>query len=182
MIPPGVPARTLPHGDRGRRWVWPDGEQTVEPDNLLLYAASSTTSEPGASSITFDGITLEAPTISGADQIGDWAQDINKRGDGDDVTLRWSNPIEKARVRLSMTDCTGSHGGIGEAEIECEGPDTGELVLPGAFLDALDAGDWTHGECGSHPFERYHAAAIVGDDTVRYETVGDAGFFYRPDW
>ena len=81
-----------------------------------------------------------------------------------------------------MTDCTGSHGGLAAAELECEGPDTGDLVIPGAFLDVMDAGDWSHGECGSHAFERYHSAALEDDDTVRLETVGDAGFFYRPDW
>ena len=110
--------------------------------------------------------------------IRPWDEVIRDRGDGD-ATLRWSNPVPGARIRLHMTDCVGSHGGIAAAEIECEGPDSGGLVLPGAYLDLFDAGDWTHGECGSHTFERYQPA-VAGD--LRLETVADGGLFYRPDW
>jgi hypothetical protein len=79
-----------------------------------------------------------------------------------------------------MTDCTGSHGGFADAEIECEGPDTGELVIPGTFLDALEAGNWGQGECGLHTFDRYHSATPEGDTTVRFETVGPGDVFYFP--
>ncbi|MBT3222533.1 MAG: hypothetical protein HN348_25955, partial [Proteobacteria bacterium] len=98
----------------------------------------------------------------------------------DDAVLRWKNPVENARIRLHMTDCLGTHGGLAEAEIECEGPDTGELVIPGKYLDMLDDGDWSHGECGTHTFARYHSAAPEGDDTMRFETIGNEGLFYRP--
>jgi len=169
--------------DRGALdWTWPDGQQTVQPDALLGYYATGSASDTGEVTIEVDGMTLEAPSTERPEQDGDWNNVLSGRNAGEDATLRWKNPYEHARVRVRMTDCIGSHGGLAPAEIECEGPDTGELVLPGAFVDALDAGDWSHGECGSHDFERYHAAAPVGDDTIRFETVSDAGFFYRPGW
>jgi hypothetical protein len=168
--------------DRGEiHWMWPDGEQDVAPDALLGYYASGAATEAGEAKISFEELSLSAPTIDSTEAVGDWASIIRARGAGNAV-LEWSNPVEHARVRLFMTDCTGSHGGIGAAELECEGPDTGEMVLPGSFLDALDAGDWTHGECGSHTLERYYAAAPDGDDTIRFETVAETGMFYRPDF
>lgn len=163
-------------------WTWPDGELVVEPDSLGGYYGQGTTSEAGPVTISVDGITLEAPTIDPPQPEDDWGEVVGGRGDGGAV-LRWSNPVDKARVRLHMTDCTGSHGGIGAAELQCEGPDTGELVIPAAFLDALDAGNWTRGECGSHRFDRFHAAT---DDLqaphTRLLTLGRGDFFYRPDF
>jgi hypothetical protein len=168
--------------DRGTlRWTWPDGEQEVVPNEWYGYWASGSASSQGEVSIEVEGLLLEAPTIDTMEPDGDWADAVSSRGDGD-ATLRWSNPVLDARVRLHMTDCTGSHGGLAAAEVECEGPDTGSLVIPGAFLDSLDAGDWSHGECGSHELHRYHAATPEGDTTVRLETRGPSGFFYRPDW
>ncbi len=171
--------------DRGEMvWVWPDGDQQVAPDALLSYAAEGEAFQTGEASISFEEVELESPMIEAAEPVEDWSSALVQRGDGDGV-LRWSNPVEHARVRLYMTDCAGSHGGVGVAELECEGPDTGELTVAGSFLDALDAGDWTHGECGSHTFERYHAAAPVVaeeiDASIRFETVGDAGLFYWPE-
>ncbi len=166
--------------DRGDLlWTWPDGEQTVEPDDLFGYYATGAASTAGDVTIEVDGLVLTAPTIDGPEPVGAWDQAVATRGPGD-ATLRWSNPIEDARVRLHMTDCVGSHGGFAAAEIECEGPDTGELVLPDAFLTALEAGDWSRGECGSHTFDRYHAAAPEGAPGTRFETIGPGGFFYFP--
>ncbi len=168
--------------DRGELlWTWPDGEQTVTPDATLGYWATGSTSTDGDVSIAIDGLELTVPTIDTMDPDGDWARAIDNRGGGD-ATLRWRNPILDARVRLFMTDCTGTHGGVAAAEIECEGPDTGELVIPGSYLDAIEAGDWSHGECGSHDLERYHAATPADDTTTRLESVGDGGLFWRPDW
>jgi hypothetical protein len=165
--------------DRGELdWSWPDGEQTVEPDDILGYWGTGAAESAGDVSITGEDISLTSPTIDSAEPVGAWDQLLEDRAG--DVTLRWSNPIQDARVRLFMTDCTGSHGGFADAEIECEGPDTGELVIPGTFLDLLEAGDWSRGECGSHTFDRYHSAAPDGDTTVRFETIGPGGFFYFP--
>ncbi len=166
--------------DRGdMEWSWPDGEQTVSPDSLLGYYATGSASTAGEVTLTGDGLALQASIIEPADATGSWEQALANRGDADGV-LRWSNPVLDARVRLHMTDCVGSHGGLSAAEIECEGPDTGELVIPDSFLTLLEAGDWSHGECGSHTFDRYHAAAPEGDTTVRFETIGPSGFFYFP--
>jgi hypothetical protein len=54
-------------------------------------------------------------------------------------------------------------------------------VLPGAFLDRLDAGSWSRGECGSHALERYRVASPEGDASLRLETIARANFLYRPD-
>ncbi len=170
--------------DRGDLlWTWPDGEQTVTPDEWFGYFAIGSASTQGDVSIELDDLALTASTIGPPVADGDWYDAITLRGLGD-ATLRWLDPIEGARIRLHMTDCTGSHGGIAAAEIECEGPDSGELVIPGTFLTTLEAGDWSHGECGSHTFERYHASAPDDDPLTRLETIGAGGVFYFPgsDW
>ena len=160
-------------------WTWPDGEESIEPSDWFSYWATGTTSSEGDVSIAVDAFTLTAPTITAMEATGDWARAIETGGD-DDAVLQWSNPVLHARVRLHMTDCQGSHGGIAAAELECEGPDTGELVIPNAYLDAIEQGDWSHGECGSHTWERYHAATPEGDDTLRLETIGPGGLFWFP--
>lgn len=168
--------------DRGTlTWTWPDGSRSIQPDGVLSYYADGGATQHGTTSIAVDGIELVLPTATQPIHDGDWAQDIQSRGAGADVTLRWTNPVEDARVRLHMTDCTGSHGGLAAAELECEAPDTGELVVPGAFLDIMVDADWTHGECGSHIFQRYHRATAPTEST-RFETIGDGGFFWRPDF
>ncbi len=166
--------------DRGDlSWTWPDGEQMVSPDGALAYFATGATSSEGEVSIEVEGLALAASTVGVPMEDGSWVGAITSRGSGD-ATLRWLDPILGARIRLHMTDCTGSHGGFAAAEIECEGPDSGELVLPGAFLDALEAGDWSHGECGSHTFERYHASAADDEPETRLETLAPGSLFYFP--
>jgi len=160
-------------------WTWPDGEQTVTPDEFSGYYATGSASTEGDVSIEVGDYALTAPTIGPPAAVGSWVTAITTRGAGD-ATLRWQDPIQDARVRLWMSDCTASHGGLAAAEIECEGPDTGELVVPGDFLDVLEDGDWSHGECGSHDFQRYHAAAPADDATVRLETLSDGGLYYFP--
>jgi hypothetical protein len=170
--------------DRGDLlWTWPDGEQTVVPDEWFGYFATGSASSEGDVSIEVEDLALSASTIGPPVADGDWVDAITSRGTSD-ATLRWLDPIEGARIRLHMTDCMGSHGGLADAEIECEGPDSGELAVPGTFLDALEAGDWSHGECGSHTFERYHASAPDDDPLTRLETIGAGGLFYFPgsDW
>ena len=166
--------------DRGDlSWTWPDGEQTVAPDEYNGYYATGPASSEGEVSIQVDDLALTASTIGPPQEDGSWVDAIVSRG-SDDAILRWLDPILDARIRLHMTDCTGSHGGFAAAEIECEGPDTGELVVPGPFLDALESGDWSHGECGSHDLERYHASAPDDDPLTRLETIGSGSLFYFP--
>ena len=160
-------------------WSWPDGEQTVEPTDWYAYWATGSASGEGDVTVELAAFTLSAPTITSMDPVRDWDRVIESRGDGD-AALQWTNPVLDARVRLHMTDCEGSHGGIAAAELECEGPDTGELVIPGSYLSAIEQGDWSHGECGSHTWERYHAATPEGDDTLRFETIGPSGLFWFP--
>jgi hypothetical protein len=169
--------------DRGPiDWEWPGGRQTVSAaSGTLSYHGVGAASETGDVSVRVDGITLSAPNDHAPAADGDWTAALAARAPGGDVALRWTNPSPGARIRLHMTDCTGSHGGLAAAELECEGPDTGELVLPGAFLARIDAGDWSRGECGAHPFERYRVATPDGDDSFRFETVAKAGLFYRPE-
>jgi hypothetical protein len=61
-----------------------------------------------------------------------------------------------------------------------EGPDSGELVIPGELLDIFDEGNRGRGEDGSHTFDRYHAANPQADTTVRLESVGPGGLYYFP--
>jgi quercetin dioxygenase-like cupin family protein len=176
----GTCLRTPRRVDRGAlMWTWPDGMDTVAADGVRSYFAEGGATRHGLTSIEVDGISLELPTATQPMHDGDWAQLIESRAAGADVALRWTNPTDDARVRLHMTDCTGSHGGIAAAELECEGPDTGELVVPGALLDIMVDADWSRGECGSHRFERYHRA-VAPSESMRLETVGDGGFFWRP--
>jgi hypothetical protein len=172
------PTRT----DRGPiDWTWPGGRQTVPASETLGYHAIGQAQSAGEVVVSVDGLTLRAPSDRAPEPDADWSRAVATRAASGDVTLRWTNPTPAARIRLHMTDCVGSHGGFAPAEIECEGPDSGALLLPGPFLDRLDAGDWSHGECGSHIFERYYVATAEGDDSFRLETIAPANFFYRPE-
>lgn len=82
------------------------------------------------------------------------------------------------RIRLHMTDCTGSHGCFAAAELECEGPDSGALSCPEpSSIDSTPE----RGECGAHTFERYRITSPVGDASLRLETIARADFSYRPE-
>ncbi len=167
--------------DRGTLlWSWPGRERRIEAveEHDFRYDATDTISETGMVSVSFEDVTLSAPIVEEPVPEGDWYALLETR-DGD-VVLRWSNPAQNARIRLYMTDCEGTHGGIANSEIECEGPDTGTLTLPGAFLDALESGSWGRGECGEHVLQRYYAAAPENNDLIRFETLGAVRFYYFP--
>ena len=160
-------------------WTWPDGEEVVSPDRTLGYFATGTATAAGEVSIEVEDFALTSSTIGSPEERGSWLDAIISRGSGDAV-LRWKEPILHARIRLHMTDCIVSHGGFAAAEIECEGPDTGELIVPGSFLDEVEAGDWNHTQCGDHSFDRYHASSPDDDTLTRLETVGPGTLFYHP--
>ena len=102
--------------DRGDLlWTWPDGEQTVTPDAAHGYFATGSPSTEGEVSIEVDGLALTASTIGPPVEDGSWIDAITSRG-ASDAVLRWQDPILDARIRLHMTDCTGTHGGIAAAE------------------------------------------------------------------
>lgn len=166
--------------DRGPiNWTWPEGQQTATASSVVRYRAVGAAREPGEVVVQVAGLTLRAPSDHPPAADTDWAAAIATRAVGADVSLRWTNPRPNARIRLHMTDCVGSHGGLAAVEIECQSADTGVLVLPGTFLDRLDAGDWSRGECGSNELERYYIDTADGDDTFRFETIASTGFLYR---
>ncbi len=125
--------------------------------------------------------SLEAcapPTIT---PVGDWSALMEARAAGADVTLTWSAPVAGARVYLRMTTGIGTHGGVSPVEIECEGPDTGTLTLPGAYLDALYADGWSCGECGDNTLRRYFAAETqAADATLQLRVMSETTFWFRP--
>ena len=54
-----------------------------------------------------------------------------------------TSPCSRARCSMASAasftprpkTCVGTRGGISPVEVECEGPDTGELTIPGAYCD-----------------------------------------------
>lgn len=124
---------------------------------------------------------LEVCPITAPTPADDWSALLAARAPGQDVALTWSDPVDSARIYLRMTTGIGTHGGISPVEIECEGPDVGTLVLPGAYLDALYADGWSCGECGGNDLVRYHAAEVdAGGTTVQLRAEASAGFWFIP--
>jgi hypothetical protein len=133
--------------------------------------------------VTASGFELSAPLSPALKPMGDWSELAKLRAPGEDLALGWSNPVDTARFYLRMTTCVGTHGGISPVEIECEGTDTGELVIPGAYLDALYAQGWGHGECGGNTIWRYHASQTgCGDSAVQLRAESPASFWFNPDF
>lgn len=124
---------------------------------------------------------LSVSKVSAPIPSSDWAQQMSTRGTGGDVILQWTNPDPTARIYLRMTTGVGTHGGISPVEVECEGPDVGELRLPGAYLDALYAQGWSCGECGGNDLWRYHAATADGPNPIQFRVQARTTFFYHPN-
>lgn len=157
----------------------PDGidgyfvDSTQEPDHDAPLALAATA---GADVPAF---TAQTCPVVPVDPAADWSALLDARGPGEDVVLRWSNAQEGARVRLRMTTGIGTHGGISPVEVECEGPDTGALTLPGAYLDALYADGWACGECGGNDLVRYRSGA-AGDRGAWFTSEAVTSFWYIP--
>jgi hypothetical protein len=127
------------------------------------------------------GFELEARLSPAPEPTSDWTVLAELRAPAEDLALGWSNPVDTARFYLRMTTCIGTHGGISPVEIECEGPDTGLLTIPGAYLDALYAQGWGHGECGVNTVWRYHASQVgCGDSAVQLRAESPASFYLNP--
>jgi hypothetical protein len=134
----------------------------------------------GAEVPAFD---VEACPVTAPEAIGEWSELLGARAPGEDVTLTWSNPDPGARIYLRMTTGIGTHGGISPVEVECEGPDTGSLTLPGAYLDALYAEGWSCGECGDNRLFRYATGEVeAGGITVQLRVQGAQGFWFHPNF
>jgi hypothetical protein len=101
---------------------------------------------------------------------------------GDDLVLSWTDIEPGARIYLHMTTGIGTHGGISPVEIECEGQDRGELVIPREFLSALACpGCWSCGECGYHDLIRYHTdEKTEGGKIVRLSNIQLQSFGFFP--
>ena len=127
------------------------------------------------------GFELRACVFDEPAPADDWNALLAARRPGEDVVLRWSNPVGAARVYLRMTTGIGTHGGISPVEIECEGPDVGSLKLPGAYLDDLYKDGWSCGECGSNQLFRYHADQTgTGGAGVQLRAGSSADFGFIP--
>lgn len=152
------------------------------------YWASESIGDPGArATLTGTGgevgpfelsVCVPEPVVPAKD----WSQMMTDRGPGEDVTLTWNNAVPGARVYLHMTTGIGTHGGISPVEVECEGPDSGALTLPGAYLDQLYApGSWSCGECGDNQLKRYFAAdAPVAPGKLRFRAEAWTGLYFHP--
>jgi hypothetical protein len=140
--------------------------------------ASVTLSAPGDAAPAFDLVACLSPAPR---PTSEWNQLLQRRTAGEDVELAWSNPVPTARVYLRMTTCIGTHGGISPVEVECEAPDVGKLILPGAYLDALYEDGWGRGECGGNDVRRYHASQSgSGDEAVQLRAESIASFWFQP--
>lgn len=165
------------------------GPITVEPTDYGTYFwqteelkaadAAATIGVKATGSIPFD---LSAGKVTAPTPDGDWVALLTAREDGADVTLSWTDPDPGARVYLRMTTGVGTHGGISPVEIECEGPDTGSLRLPGAWLDALYAKGWSCGECGGNDLWRTRAATSDGAIPVQFRVQARTQFWYHPNF
>jgi hypothetical protein len=152
-------------------YYWSSENAGPYGDNVTLSASGG---EPGDFELTACIPAAMAPTA-------EWSQLMEARADGEDVTLEWSNPLPGARIYTRMTTGIGTHGGISPVEVECEGPDTGSLTLPGAYLDQLFADGWGCGECGDNKLFRYYSAdATVAPGTVRFRGETYTYFFFHP--
>ena len=148
-----------------------------------LYEGHVTTDEVSLSASGEDAgaFQLTACTATAPIPQHDWSAAIDERAADANVTLTWSNPVPTARIYLRMTTGIGTHGGVSPVEIECEGPDTGSLTLPSAYLDALYAQGWSCGECGGNVLWRYHANETEVDGRiVQFRASAGVDFWYHP--
>ena len=102
--------------------------------------------------------------------------------DGDDVTLSWGAADPDTRVRLWLPSPNNGHGLPSNFVIECEGPDTGSLVIPQAIVEAFPANPRAEicvgHDCPLSWFMRYSAdtqTTTAGD--IRLEVASSASFF-----
>lgn len=159
-------------------WAFPGGSVDVDPDVTNYYYNDASGVAEGAHSVSGAGFSATIEPVDWLIPTESWDDLLANRQTGETVTLRWSNPDPQSFVKMRLTDCTGSHGGLAPYELSCEAADTGELVLDGHLLDIFASGDWNRGECGSHALKRFRRVAL-GDDAVLESTI-DANFFWYP--
>jgi hypothetical protein len=168
---PGGPIAIEPTSD-GAYWYQTEAVKSDGTETVTLTA-------PGADA---SGFSLQAKAVEAPEPEGDWSALLAARAPGEDVTLTWTDPTADARVYIRMTTGIGTHGGISPVEIECEGPDTGSLLLPGAYLDALYAEGWSCGECGDNTLWRYRADVTATEPHVQLRVQSRASFYHHPNF
>lgn len=84
------------------------------------------------------GLELRACVPAPLVPAGDWDALFRERARAQPVTLTWEDPVETARVQLWLAPEAHGSQDLG-IWIECDGPDTGELQLPGPWLDEVFA-------------------------------------------
>lgn len=133
---------------------------------------------PGAIGPSFE---LSSKVPAAVEEANSWDNAMEDRAQGEDATLMWKSPVPGARYYLRMTTGIGTHGGISPAEVECEGPDTGSLTLPGSYLDELYSAGWSCGECGSNEFIRYRVAETESEGLkIEVRTAVPYSFYFHP--
>jgi hypothetical protein len=162
------------------------GSVQIQPDALdgyLLELDGQVTGEItlSAAGDEVPGFEVSSCAVAELQPTSDWSALLAERAEGEDVVLEWGDPDPAARLQLRMTTGVATHGGIAHAEVECEGPDTGSLTLPGPFLDALYAEGWSCGECGGNLLVRYRAGSVeAGGHPVHLSAQTGAWFWYIP--
>jgi hypothetical protein len=105
------------------------------PTDLFDAGDAVTASAQGADIPAFTlaatGVATLGATLSGTCE-NEWH--IQR---GQDAVIQWSDPVVGTRVRLRLPSENAGHGLPSLGVIECEGPDTGELRVPAALIDAM---------------------------------------------
>jgi hypothetical protein len=108
---------------------WP---QSQLPEDLFAPDATVTASAPGAAFPAFSVTAGAVPTLEAT-----FPDDKITIQDGVDFTLRWTAGDGDARVRVILNANNAGHGAPYAAILECDGPDTGSIVIPGALISAF---------------------------------------------
>jgi hypothetical protein len=105
--------------------------------------------------------------------------------DGGDRRLSWSGAEAGARVRLTLNADNEAHGLPFRAILQCDAPDTGELVVPQALIEAFPAiarppenFGCSGTDCPLSEIVRYRAAR-VSEGGLDLEIRAEAGIEFR---
>ena len=146
------------------------GEQyyttTTYPADLFDDDASVTASAAGAAFPAFSVTAGGVPPLAAS-----YPEDKITLVDGQDFTLAWTSAGSDARVRVTINANNQGHGNPYLAIIECDGDDTGSLVIPSAIIDAFpDTMAWAFcagSDCPPSSIMRYRrGTTTAGGGTV----------------
>jgi hypothetical protein len=129
------------------------------PNDLFDDDAAITASAPGAAfpafSVSAGGVPpLQAP----------FAGDKITIVDDQDHTITWTSAGSDARVRLTLNANNQGHGAPYLGILECDGEDTGSLVVPGALIAGFpETMAWeacAGSDCPRSTLMRYHRGTV----------------------